>query len=192
MIKPALLRVRRKLVSEADKRIERLDRVFDLILLLISIISAALLQFISSVPYSEEQVAGFERLLMISLRMFVIPVILTIILWIPTQLAKRQTPRVLLLKMCAWTYLLSMLGVFLFWVLTLGFANVPWLILYMAGLALLISTAVGGMLLSFVTVEYEKAMNWKLFKTKRWQLYRLLPIVSAVVLVEISIFVAYI
>ena len=98
-----------------DERVEKLDRVFDLVILLASIISAILFQFVSSIPYPEDQVAVYERILRFSFRLFLIPIVLTVVMWIPAQLVRRQTPNILLLKTCAWGYSLEMLCLYLLW-----------------------------------------------------------------------------
>lgn len=174
-----------------SKRIEKLDRVFDLMILLASIISATLFQFVSSIPYSQDEVAMYEHVLKLSFRLFLIPVVLTITMWISAQLARRQTPRILLLKTCAWTYSIEMVCLYLFWAASLGFANTILTFSYMAVAAMIISAVMAGLLLRFVTREYEKALNWKVFKTRDWLYRQVLTILVALLLGELSILVAF-
>jgi len=178
------------IVQDQDKRIEKLDRIFELTLLLVSIICATLFQLISAMPYSSEQVQTFERILTSSIRLLLFPIVLTVAMWIPAQLARRQTPKVLLLKTLAWTYLLAMLCVYLLWTMLLSFATLTWILPYLLG-GIGFPIIIASILLRFVTTEYEKAMNWKIFKQRKWRSFRVLTIIIAVVLAEISILASY-
>jgi hypothetical protein len=178
-----------KSAKEMEKNIEKLDRIFDMLIILASIISASLFQFVSSSPYPQDQIANYERILRVSFKLFLIPLVLTIILWVPTQLAHHQTIRILSMKIHAWAYLLQALSVYFLWIVVFGFGHVL-NFGELAILAIIICIVIGGLLLRFIAEEYQRALNLEVFKTKDWRFRQLIIILVAGVLMEISIYLS--
>lgn len=175
--------------EEADKRIEKLDKVFDIIIILASIVSATSFQFFSSMPHPQIDSAAYEKLLTALFRLFLIPLVLAIAMWIPTQLARHFTMRTLLLRTCAWACSLQTLGVYVLFVVIFGFSGtVNFQIL--AVISFVISTIIDAVLLLYVVVEYQRAFDPQSLRTRDW-LYRQIPaIIVALVLVEVSLILA--
>ena len=81
------------------ERVERLDRSMDLVLVFLSIISAALFQYVTALPYdpsNESQMATFVFFMHFSLKLFFLPFIPIILMWLILHLVDNENLRMFL------------------------------------------------------------------------------------------------
>lgn len=81
------------------ERVERLDRSMDLVLVFLSIISAALFQYVTALPYdqsNESQVATFVFGMHFSLKLLFFPFLLIIPMWLILHLIDNENWRMFL------------------------------------------------------------------------------------------------
>lgn len=87
-----------------SERIERLDRSMDFVLVFLSILSAALFQFATALPYDPtvpSQVATFGFFMRFSLKLLFIPFLFIIPMWLVTHITQNENLR-MLLRVMVW------------------------------------------------------------------------------------------
>jgi hypothetical protein len=87
-----------------SERVERLDRSMDLVLVFLSILSAALFQFVTAIPYdpaNSSQVTIFSFFMRFSLKLLFLPFLLVIPLWLVTHITQNENWR-MLLRIIVW------------------------------------------------------------------------------------------
>jgi len=87
-----------------SERVERLDRSMDLVLVFLSILSAALFQFITALPYDpsiQSQVAAFSFFMRFSLKLLFLPFLFIIPMWLVTHITQNENWR-MLLRIMVW------------------------------------------------------------------------------------------
>lgn len=76
-------------------RVERLDRCMDFILLFLSVISAVIFQFVTSLPYEEQQEYAMHFYYRFSLRLLFLPWIVLVPSWLIVYLLPDENKRML-------------------------------------------------------------------------------------------------
>jgi len=87
-----------------SERIERLDRSMDFVLVFLSILSAALFQFVTALPYDPtilSQVATFGFFMRFSLKLLFLPFLFIIPMWLVTHVTQNENWR-MLLRVMVW------------------------------------------------------------------------------------------
>ena len=87
-----------------SERVERLDRSMDFVLVFLSILSAALFQFVTALPYdsnSPSQVVTFVFFTRFSLKLLFLPFLFIIPMWLAVHVTQNENWR-MLLRMMVW------------------------------------------------------------------------------------------
>jgi hypothetical protein len=87
-----------------SERIERLDRSMDFVLVFLSILSAALFQFVTALPYDPSipsQVATFGFFMRFSLKLLFLPFVFIIPMWLAVHITQNENWR-MLLRIMVW------------------------------------------------------------------------------------------
>lgn len=87
-----------------SERVERLDRSMDFVLVFLSILSAALFQFVTAIPYDpaiSSQVTIFSFFMRFSLKLLFLPFLFIIPLWLVTHITENENWR-MLLRIIVW------------------------------------------------------------------------------------------
>ena len=93
-------------LGEMSERVERLDRSMDIILVFLSIVSAALFQYVAALPYdplNESEVAVFSFLIHFSLKLLVLPFLFIIPVWLAVHITRNENWR-MLLRIFVWDF----------------------------------------------------------------------------------------
>jgi len=168
-----------------NERIERLDRSMDFVLVLLSIISAALFQFVTALPYDsskETEVATFIFFMRFSLKLLFLPFLPLILMWLAMHVMRNENWRMLLRSM-VWDFATTAMALNVIVLIMLGFnlkmepLKYPDIIT-----ATFIVGSVFGLFFIFdviVVKAYEGAMMMEpnvpaheFFFEKRWKYYR--------------------
>jgi hypothetical protein len=86
-------------LSEVSERVERLDRSMDVILVFLSIVSAAIFQYVTALPYDpldEAQVSAFNYIIRFSLKLLFLPFLLIVPTWLMVHVTRNENWRMLL------------------------------------------------------------------------------------------------
>lgn len=81
------------------ERVERLDRSMDFILVFLSVVSAAIFQYVTALPYdplNESEVVAFGFIMRFSLKLLFLPFLIIIPAWLTVHVTRNENGRMLL------------------------------------------------------------------------------------------------